>query len=403
MVEQSNAAPRHAVDGAPEELARRLHQQQLEAEFGLLALKTRDLQTTLDEAVRICALGLSSEFCKLLEFLPEEGNFLVRAGTGWKPGVVGKARINVDTRSPAGLAFATGTPVLTNHLDEDPRFRTPALLVEHGIHCAINVIIRGDGAPFGVLEVDSAAQGLFTVADTIFLQAVANLLGVAIERQAIEAELREKETQLREALAHQDVLTREISHRVKNSLAIVGSLLRMQARSSTDENLQRALADAQSRVETIASVHDHLWRRRSADELNLDQFLDGLCQQLTASGPGHAIVCRVPPVTVAGDQAVLLGLLTNELVTNAFKYAYDRKPGEVYVSVTPIDERKLRFEVRDHGLGLPPDLDASKARSLGMKLIASMAGQLGGAIEWADAGPGTRFTLEFEPAPATHR
>ncbi|URD35102.1 GAF domain-containing protein [Methylobacterium tardum] len=391
--------------GMAEELAYRLRQQQLTAEFGHFALRTHDIAALLQEATRVCALGLQSEFCKAMEYLPDERQFIVRAGVGWKPGVVGHARTGADLESPTGYAFQTGEPVISNHLEGETRFRTPDILAEHGIKRAINVLIQGEGTRFGVLEVDSPTEGRFTDADLAFLQGFANLLGVAIERQQAEealrasrAETRASETLLQGALAHQEVLTREISHRVKNSLAIVAGLLSMQGRAAADPALRQALDDARARVQTIASVHDRLWRTDEIHAVNLAEFMGELCEQLRSSAkPGQTLTCDFAPVTVATDQAVPLGLLANELVTNAFKYAYPGGEGDVRISVVSGEAGQLRMMVCDQGKGLPPDFDASRSRSLGMKLIATLGRQLGGQAEWQGAEPGTRFVLDFRP------
>lgn len=137
-------APEEGGDTA-EELAYRLRQQELTAEFGRYALRTHDTPSLLQEATRVCALGMQSDFCKVMRYLPDEGQFIVQAGVGWKPGVVGHARTGADTESPVGYAFQTGEPVISNHLAQETRIRTPALLVEHGITRAINVLIGGRG------------------------------------------------------------------------------------------------------------------------------------------------------------------------------------------------------------------------------------------------------------------
>jgi two-component sensor histidine kinase len=393
---------------AAEELAYRLRQQQLTAEYGRFALKTHDTAALLQEATRVCALGLQTEFCKVMQYLPEERQFIVCAGVGWRPGIVGQARTGADTESPTGYAFQTGQPVISNHLESESRFRTPKFLVEHGVKRAINVLVRVDGERFGVLEVDSPTAGRFTEADLAFMQGFANLLGVAIERQRIEealraseARLQASEARLQRTIAHQEVLTREISHRVKNSLAIVAGLLHVQGRMSTNPDLRRALEDAETRVQTIAQLHDRLWRKDEVHTVNLAEFMDELCERLGSSaGPGQALSHDFVPVTVATDQAVPLGLLVNELVTNAFKYAYPGGGGEVRVSVSPADGGHLRLEVCDRGVGLPPDFDAVISKSLGMKLIATLGRQLGGKAEWQDAQPGTRYVLDFFPQEA---
>lgn len=384
--------------GAAEELAYRLRQQQLTAEYGRYALRTHNTAALLQEATRVCALGLHSEFCKVMEYLPDERQFIVRAGVGWKPGVVGQARAGSDTASPAGYAFQTGEPVISNHLEAETRFRTPKILVDHGVKRAINVLIQGEGDRFGILEVDSPTEGRFTEADLAFMQGFANLLGVAIERQQVEEALQTSERRLHEAVAHQEVLTREISHRVKNSLSIVAGLLSMQGRMSADPELQRALDDARARVQTIAQVHDRLWRADEVHTINLAEFMSELCEQLRSSArPSQTLTCDFASVTVATDQAVPLGLLTNELVTNAFKYAYPGEAGAVRVAIQPGEPGHLRLTVCDDGAGLPPEFDAAKSKSLGMKLIASLGRQLGGRPEWQNANPGTRFVLDFYP------
>ena len=194
-----------------ENLARRERQHDLLARFGMAALKSTDIDTLLQEATRLCAEGLGTELCKALEWVRDtDGDgtagdrLLVHAGVGWNPGVVGRRTVGADLASPAGYALKTGEPVISNDLGSESRFRCPDLLAEHGVKSAINVIIRGEGEPFGVLEVDSRQEGRFDAADAAFLQGFANLLGGAIdrardaaERQRTEALLRENEEQFR--------------------------------------------------------------------------------------------------------------------------------------------------------------------------------------------------------------
>ena len=121
----------------------------------------------LESTARMAAEGLRAEFSKVLEYIPTEGRFLLRAGVGWEQGVVGVARIGADLASPAGFALKTGRPVISNHLENEERFRTPEILREHGIRRAMNVILQGDGQPFGVLEVDSRSEDEFVEHDCL--------------------------------------------------------------------------------------------------------------------------------------------------------------------------------------------------------------------------------------------
>ena len=214
-------------------------------------------RATSDEfcgATELCAQGLQARFAKVLEYEPDQKRLLVRAGVGWAPDTIDIVSVAADLGSPAGYAYQTGESVISNHLEAETRFRTPQLLAEHGVRRAVNVLIEkgGEGkAFFGVLEVDSADPGQFDQGDADFLAGFAGLLGIAIERQQADAKLQE-------ALEHQALLTREMSHRVKNSLTSVAGLLRVQARSAQSQDVKNALQDASLRVATIAQVHDHL-------------------------------------------------------------------------------------------------------------------------------------------------
>ena len=231
----SVSAPTAATDATRQELPYRLRQQSLLGEFGRSAMQTRDIGQILQRATELCAQGLETSLAKVLEYMPDDRRLLVRAGVGWAPGTIGQVSLGIDMESPAGYAFQTGQMVISNHLQEETRFRTPKLLSDHGIKRAINVLIARGGEgnlPFGVLEVDSADPGQFDAADADFLAGFAGLLGIAIERQHADADLKE-------ALDHQAMLTREMSHRVKNSLASVVGLLRVQGRNAQSEEVQK--------------------------------------------------------------------------------------------------------------------------------------------------------------------
>ena len=115
-------------------LDRRVRQQKLLAELGVTALQGASFNQLLDDAARLTADGMEAEFCKVLEHIPTEKCFLVRAGVGWEPGVVGVATIGDDIASPGGFALRTGQPVIANQLENEERFRTPELLVHSPRH-----------------------------------------------------------------------------------------------------------------------------------------------------------------------------------------------------------------------------------------------------------------------------
>ncbi|NOG74176.1 sensor histidine kinase [Roseicella sp. DB1501] len=359
-------------------VARLLLQQRAIAEFGLFALREPTLQPALDEAARLASEGLGCPLAKVLERLPGEGRLLVRAGVGWRPGVVGEATVGADLASPAGFALQTGQPVLSNHLSGETRFRTPALMAEHGIRRAINVIVRGDAEPFGVLEADSPDPGEFVADDILFLQALANTLAIAIER----------EIGRRKAEERQALLLREIHHRVKNSLQLVQSTLLLGVRE-LEGDARRGLEEAAARVKTIAAVHDRLYKGTSLLEVDVPAYLDGLVADLRASladaGGGRSVeLAAADPDTWPADGAPTLGLVAAELVTNALKYG--RGTVRLFYRWLP-DAGEITVE--DEGEGFPADFDPRRSCGLGMRLVTAFArGPSGGIAVDRDASGG---------------
>jgi len=769
-----------------ESLSYRLRQQSVLTKFGRGALEASDFDQLFCSAVRLTSQGMRAAFCKLLEYLPDEQKLLVRAGIGWRPGVVGHEKMSVDRESPAGFVFQTGEAVVSNHLEHEQRFRTPKLLAEHGVKRATNVLVPlARGRPWGVLAADSPDEGQFDAADIEFMRGMAQILGAAIQRLRNEDELRAAEARFRalweaqqgvphlvlspnlvieaaspsylaatmtrpedligkhlfeafpdnpddpaatgvrnlraslervlkyrrpdrmadqkydirtpaggfeerwwaplnipvfapdgsvrniihqvedvtnevrerertaearagearfravaeaipglviEADAHgqinyvnerfatysgvsqeellgdgwrkvldaddrerlvaawseavrtgvpfegeyricganrsprwflaravpvrdpsgaiekwigvladidetkraetelraseeqfrtmadslpqlawmadangwiywynrrwyeytgttfdemegwgwrkvhhpghvaqvveriqrawdtgqpwedtfplrgadgeyrwflsravpirdaegqitrwfgtntditerrkteefQQLLIREISHRVKNSLALVSALLNLQART-LPESSRASLEDAASRVQTVATVHDQLFRQADAREIDLKPFLSNLASAIATAAPEHETVADIEPASVSADIAVPIGLLVNELVTNAYKYAYpEGEPGEVRISGAHVADGRYRIEVSDRGRGLPKDFDLHRqGSSLGMRVITTLSKQLGGELTYASTEPGACFSLRFplrEPRPLT--
>jgi two-component sensor histidine kinase len=371
-----------------ETLRQRVRQQQILADFGVLALKGTPLFELLDQATQAVAEGLETEFAKVLKYLPEENRFLVCAGVGWEPDVVGTATVGADTASPAGYALKTGQAVISNHLDIEERFRTPELLMQYGIRRAMNVILAGDGTPFGVLEVDSRSEGEFSENDIIFLRGVANILGMAIERQRVEENLRK-------ALDRQQVLTREVNHRVNNSLQIVASMLHLHSSVAESEDVQHELRQAGSRITAIARAHRRLYSGDHIEALDFGAYLRDVCNDIAAAIPGCEIdVSAMEGVVIRTDRAIPAVLLVNELITNAAKYAYPDRECRVWVTLSRDSENAVSISVRDEGTGLPAQFDLRSGR-LGMRLVNSFAQQLQGELCVLRKDPGTEFVLSF--------
>src|ERR1700723_1986718 len=330
-------------------LRHRVRQQEILAELGVGALQGPGFDQLLADTARLTAEGLRTEFCKVLEYIPAENRLLVRAGVGWEPDVVGVVSIGADLASPAGFALKTGRPVISNHLENEERFRTPELLLEHGIRRAMNVILQGDGEPFGVLEVDSRSEGEFSANDIAFLQGAANILGMAIYRQRAERKLTA-------ALDRHQLLAKEVNHRINNSLQIVASMLHLQTTTTQNEEVRHALRDASSRIAAVARAHQRLYGSERIDTVDLGAYLGDICNDLGKAMPR----CRIdfsaaPDINCATDTAIPVALLVNELITNSAKYAYPDGGCEVWLDVSRSGDA-ISISVRDRGIGLPTDL-----------------------------------------------
>ncbi len=199
---------------------------------------------------------------------------------------------------------------------------------------------------------------------------------------------------------HQQVMMREISHRVKNSLMLVAGMLAMQARLAQQPEVGRALSDAEARVGTIAQVHDQLWRQPHIEAVDLAEFLSSLCQRLQQSASQHIVTVEAEPCVVDADRAIQVALLVNELVTNAFKHAYPDASGPVTVRAHSTDDEVL-LEIADGGKGLPPEFSSfeNDGKSLGMRVVRGLVQQLKAEIEIENRRPGVRFLIRLPRNP----
>jgi GAF domain-containing protein len=196
------------------------------ASFGGRALGSSDIGELLQEATRLVSDAVEVDLVKVLELLPDGQSLLVRAGVNWNPGVVGHATIPAHGGSPAGQALRTNTPIISDIAAEN-RFKIPDLLLEHGVKSTVNVVIRGEHGPFGVLEVDSREHRLFGQDDIDFLQNYANLLASAIDRV-------KRQNELETSIKKQEVLLHELHHRVNNMLMTISEVARLTRTMSKD-------------------------------------------------------------------------------------------------------------------------------------------------------------------------
>jgi signal transduction histidine kinase len=187
-----------------------LRQQAAIARFGSFALRERELDKILDEAVRICAEGLSVPFSKVCRYRAEENDLLIVAGYGWQDGVVGNVVSRADTSSPQGRAFITGLPSIIDDLKEVAGFDPPPFYAAHGIVSIIDVVIKGsDEQPYGILEIDNDKQHDYDQYDINFLTGFANTLAEAVSTAARGAALQVTVDRMKALVEEKDRLLSE--------------------------------------------------------------------------------------------------------------------------------------------------------------------------------------------------
>jgi two-component system, sensor histidine kinase PdtaS len=378
-----------------EETARhglRLRQRELLADLGTVALRESDFDGLLQEACRLVAEGLGVRFCKVLEIMNHGNRLLVRAWVGWHEGVVGEAILGGDDGSPAGHALRTGQPVISNDLAKEPRFRTPQLLVEHGVRRVMNVVIRGNGEPFGVLEADSPDPGSFSDGDISFMQAAANLLGLATERARRDAALRQE-------VEKRDLLLREADHRIKNSLQLIAGLLTLQRSRLKYPLAKEARDEAIARVMTVAETHRQLHQSPDLRTIPLHKMLADLCAHVGRLSQAVTVDCAQEEVHLDAERAIPLGLVVTELLTNALRHAYAPGQSGVVRLRMSLAESQLEVVISDQGVGIT-DRSAAEREGLGTTIVNRLVHQIGAELRTSSqTGTGTQVTLRLPLQP----
>jgi PAS domain S-box-containing protein len=415
---------RHRMEGL---LRARNRQQAAVARLGQVAISSRQLDEVLNEAVRESAQALGVEFCKILKLLPD-GNLLLRAGTGWRPGLVGHLTIPAGLESQAGFALQSDASVIATDLATETRFHRTPLLVEHGAVSGMSVVINGPERPYGVLSVHATSRRDFSEDDIHFLQAIAHLLASAIERTQADRELRRHRDHLEDLVRDRTRLLEESNKELEAFSYSVSHDLRAPLRTMggfSDLLLHRHGPKLEPEVrELLGFIHDGALRMGQLieDLLDLSRFhrvamvrqdldVGSLAREAVAAlrerDPGRTVQVDVQDGLRARGDPHLVRIVLDNLVGNAWKFTTGTVDARIEVGAEA-GASGTTFFVRDNGAGFdnafvdqlfrpfhrlhkPSEFEGN---GIGLATVARIVQRHGGKVT-AEGRPGQGATFRF--------
>ncbi len=238
-------------------------------------------------------------------------------------------------------------------------------------------------------------------------QETSRLLKLAEQSRGALLNILEDEQRTSKALVasvhEKEALLKEVHHRVKNNLQVIASLLRLEGRRIDHDITKSVLTEMQGRIQSMALLHETLYRSGKFASIDLALYLGQLANQLFRSLGGQPGAVQLnldlAPVQVAIDQAIPCGLIANELISNSFKHGFpDGGTGDLWICLRPADDgATVTLSVRDSGAGLARDFEARRQRSLGLQLVSDLARQLQGGLA-IGPGPQAVFDVTFPPS-----
>ena len=398
------------------EIQARIDQLDAIAELGRLALAESDLDELLDETARTVADVLDNEFCEVLE-LDEDGDELaLRAGVGWRDGLVGETAVGTGDGAQAGYTLCTDVPVVVEDYGSESRFSAPELHSSHGVVSGITVVIGTPDEPWGVLGTHDDSPADFNEQDVHFVQTIARILATTIERRERRERLRTTVAQLERSNERLERFAYITSHDLQEPVRMISSylqLLEMRYADELDEDAEEFIDFAVGGAERIRNmIHDLLTYSRidsrggEFELTDVNDVLDDVRRELhrrIEETDAEITADDLPTVSADADQ---LARLFEELIDNALTYRSEDPP-RIHVGVECRDGT-WRFSVSDEGVGIDPEYedrifeifrrlhrdDEHEGTGAGLALCQRIVERHGGEIR-VESEPGEGATFYF--------
>ncbi len=285
--------------------------------------------------------------------------------------------------------------IVSNDAQNDPKISElkEAYLLPLNIQALMDVPIRIEGTIIGVLCVENTDDTkAWSLQEQLFGLVIAQIISLAIETK----NKHEANKSLQLFNKEQTVLLQEVHHRVKNNLSIVSSLLNMQANKCKDEYHRSLFNDSKNRINSIASVHEVIYKSNSFANLNLKDYIEEMLSYIQQSfGTNSAIQINIDLENIIVDvtRAIPIALIINEIVTNCYKHAFPNNAyGVITVSLKNVDGT-ISLMIKDNGIGIQTNSDNS-SDSIGFEILEGLVDQIDGKYSFS-VNNGTTFTLQF--------
>ncbi len=345
------------------------------------------LETILSQCLDIAGLSMGAIYLK-----NEANELQIKAQIGVDSSSLPTLDALISNTVIGNLVENRGAPLAISSADIN-RFIDKQAQNRGDINSIIVAPINSSNANLGLLIVFSHFNDLSSQDWTTFGSTIATGLGQSI---ALERSIKD----IKKSLLEKEILLKEIHHRVKNNLQVIVSLLNIQSQFVKDPRDLNIFKDCQSRVYSMSLIHQKLYQSENLSRINFGDYIRDLSLQLTrsynVSSEDILVKISTQEYSLDLDLAVPLGLIINELLSNAFKYAFPtNRKGSVEICLNTLEQDKLSLVVADNGIGLPPGFAIEKSNSLGLQIVQDLSRQINGQLEIGNTPTGTNFKLTF--------
>ena len=328
--------------------------------------------------------------------LAEDGSLRIAASCGYSQADVKKFRVRIeDTFQWKKAKGYSDETLIINHLREFMRendISAEILKDERGfeIRSTMSAPLLVEGKFYGLINLDSRENDVFDDTDRSLIEYIRSQVPIAIGM------FRSYE-RVKELVAEKDLILKEVHHRIKNNMGTISGLLQLQQASLKDPGAVTALADADSRVQSMMLLYEKLYLSRDFRTISLETYLPALIQEILgnfALPSGIKVEFDVEDISVNTKVLQPLGIAANEVITNIGKYAFRGRDEGLIVARARRTGKHARLTIEDDGIGMPDSVDIGRSTGFGLTLVGALMNQIGGSVS-IEKGGGTRVIMIF--------